>query len=332
MSERAWDVIVIGAGAAGLMAALRAAERGRRTLLLEKNRKRRRQDPDVRRHALQYHPRHRQSRHRRGLRAAGQIPAFRAGGLQRASRRSSCSKPKASRPRSRRRARFSPSAIKAADVLAALLRRFERSGADAGARRSRSGRFERDRRRLSSCTRRCGLIAGGKVILTTGGQSYPGSRHHRRRLSFRRAVRAIDRSAAPRAGAADDRTSPGSLSCAASRCPTSRSASCDRTANRLAPAARLAAVRAFRLVWSGRFWMSAGSVSGHPRPQNACRRDRSAARAQTEPELARIGCATESLASGKKQLAVVLGQQLPRRLAEIVLEQAGLPRIGRRLR
>src|SRR5260370_16220611 len=34
-----WDVVVIGAGAAGLMAALRAAERGKRTLLLEKNRK-----------------------------------------------------------------------------------------------------------------------------------------------------------------------------------------------------------------------------------------------------------------------------------------------------
>src|SRR5262249_26119297 len=34
-----WDVIVIGAGAAGLLAAARAAERGKRTLLLEKNRK-----------------------------------------------------------------------------------------------------------------------------------------------------------------------------------------------------------------------------------------------------------------------------------------------------
>src|SRR5437868_11630701 len=39
MDELVWDVIVIGAGAAGLMAALRAAERGKRTLLLEKNRK-----------------------------------------------------------------------------------------------------------------------------------------------------------------------------------------------------------------------------------------------------------------------------------------------------
>jgi predicted Rossmann fold flavoprotein len=34
-----YDVIVIGAGAAGLLAAARSAERGRRTLLLEKNRK-----------------------------------------------------------------------------------------------------------------------------------------------------------------------------------------------------------------------------------------------------------------------------------------------------
>jgi len=34
-----WDVIVVGAGAAGLVAAERAASRGRRTLLLEKNRR-----------------------------------------------------------------------------------------------------------------------------------------------------------------------------------------------------------------------------------------------------------------------------------------------------
>src|SRR5713226_2133324 len=34
-----WDLVVIGAGAAGLLAASHAAERSRRTLLLEKNRK-----------------------------------------------------------------------------------------------------------------------------------------------------------------------------------------------------------------------------------------------------------------------------------------------------
>src|SRR5271156_1116324 len=39
MPDHFWDVAVIGAGAAGLLAAIAAAERGRRTLLLEKNRK-----------------------------------------------------------------------------------------------------------------------------------------------------------------------------------------------------------------------------------------------------------------------------------------------------
>jgi len=39
MTEHRWEIIVIGAGAAGLMAAMRAAELGRRVLLLEKNRK-----------------------------------------------------------------------------------------------------------------------------------------------------------------------------------------------------------------------------------------------------------------------------------------------------
>src|ERR1700731_674508 len=39
MSEAGWDVVGVGAGAAGLLAAIRASERGRRVLLLEKNRK-----------------------------------------------------------------------------------------------------------------------------------------------------------------------------------------------------------------------------------------------------------------------------------------------------
>jgi predicted Rossmann fold flavoprotein len=39
MGEPLWDLVVIGAGAAGLLAASQGAARGRRTLLLEKNRK-----------------------------------------------------------------------------------------------------------------------------------------------------------------------------------------------------------------------------------------------------------------------------------------------------
>src|SRR5690242_4776596 len=39
MAEESWDIVVVGAGAAGLMAAIRAAEHGRRVLLVEKARK-----------------------------------------------------------------------------------------------------------------------------------------------------------------------------------------------------------------------------------------------------------------------------------------------------
>jgi predicted Rossmann fold flavoprotein len=39
MNDHPWDVVIIGAGAAGLMAAIRAAERNSRVLLLEKNRR-----------------------------------------------------------------------------------------------------------------------------------------------------------------------------------------------------------------------------------------------------------------------------------------------------
>src|SRR5881392_4103684 len=38
MTAAVWDVVIAGAGAAGLVAGFRAAERGRRTLVLEKNR------------------------------------------------------------------------------------------------------------------------------------------------------------------------------------------------------------------------------------------------------------------------------------------------------
>src|SRR5436190_9802150 len=39
MADAVWDVVVVGAGAAGLLAAISAAEHGARVLLLEKNRK-----------------------------------------------------------------------------------------------------------------------------------------------------------------------------------------------------------------------------------------------------------------------------------------------------
>ena len=64
------------------------------------------------------------------------------------------------------------------------------------------------------------------------------------------------------------------------------------------------------------------SVSGHAKPESLLA-DVDLLPAQTEPEL-HAWLRTESLASAKKQLAVVLSQHLPRRLCEIVMELAGL--------
>ena len=77
-----YDVIVIGAGAAGLLGrddggGTRIADRAAR-----KEPPAGREDPDVRRHALQSHARDRQVGHRPGLSRAGELPAFGIGGAR----------------------------------------------------------------------------------------------------------------------------------------------------------------------------------------------------------------------------------------------------------
>jgi predicted Rossmann fold flavoprotein len=166
-----WDVIVIGAGAAGLLAAARAAERGRRTLLLEKNRK-----PGVKilmsggtrcnlTHATD---------------ARGIVDAF---GCQGPFLHSSLA---ALGPQSlvdlfaaegvatktEQTGKIFPASNKAADVLQALLRRLTRSGATLSLGETVCG-ISRAEAGLQVLTASRTLTAA-KVILTTGGQSYPG--------------------------------------------------------------------------------------------------------------------------------------------------------------
>ena len=50
-----YDVVVIGAGAAGMMCAAQAGQRGRRVLLIEHYHRARREDPHLRRRPLQLH-------------------------------------------------------------------------------------------------------------------------------------------------------------------------------------------------------------------------------------------------------------------------------------
>ena len=168
-----WDVVVVGAGAAGLLAAARAAERGRRVLLLEKNNK-----PGVKilmsggtrcnlTHAGQ--ARDIVSAFRRqgpflhsALAALGPddvVALFEAEGV-----------PTKVEPGGK----VFPSSNRAFDVLAALRRKVDRSGAmlSLGEPVLELGLTESDARFSIRTAHR--TLAATRVLLTTGGRSYPG--------------------------------------------------------------------------------------------------------------------------------------------------------------
>jgi predicted flavoprotein YhiN len=167
----AYDVIVAGAGAAGLLAAARAAERGRRTLLLEKNRK-----PGVK--ILMSGGTRCNLTH--DCDAAGIIAAFGSAGSFLHSPLTALG-PQALvelfheeglPTKVEAGGKVFPQSDRAADVLEALLRRLRRSGAEL---------------RLGEAVLEFVLEEGGfrvvvasgdlrcrNLIVTTGGKSYPG--------------------------------------------------------------------------------------------------------------------------------------------------------------
>src|SRR4029077_13582807 len=171
MSEASWEVVVVGAGAAGLMAAICAAERGKRTLLLEKNRK-----PGVKilmsggtrcnlTHATDnrgivevYGPPGRFLHSAlAALSVQDTIALFEAEGVA---------------TKVEETGKIFPVSNKALDVLDALLRRLHRSGATLV--------LEEPLRDFQPSSQGFALttpyrvLRAGRVILTTGGQSYPG--------------------------------------------------------------------------------------------------------------------------------------------------------------
>jgi predicted Rossmann fold flavoprotein len=167
-----WQVVVVGAGAAGLMAAIRSAERGNRTLLVEKNDR-----PGVKilmsggtRCNLT------QNTDNRGIvKAFGRQGNFLHSALARLSPRQLVELVEAEGVATKveETGKIFPASNKATDVLAAFLARLSRSGAALALNEPilalrRSG----DVWQLQT-TRR--TIAAERVILTTGGQSYPGS-------------------------------------------------------------------------------------------------------------------------------------------------------------
>src|SRR5262245_5244326 len=167
-----WNAVVVGAGAAGLMAALRAAERGRRTLLLEKNRK-----PGVKilmsggtRCNIT------QATDNRGIVAAYGPPGkFLHSALAAFSveRTVAFFEAEGVATKVEETGKIFPVSNKAVDVLDALLTRLHRSGAQLALEEPLL-EMERTTGAFSLTTPRRTILAK-RVILTTGGQSYPGS-------------------------------------------------------------------------------------------------------------------------------------------------------------
>lgn len=167
-----WDVVIAGAGAAGLMAAIHAAERGRRTLLLEKNRRpgvkilmsggtrcNITHDTDNRGIVEAYGPSGKFLHSAlAALSVQNTIAFFEAEGVP---------------TKVEETGKIFPVSNKALDVLNALLRRLERSGATLTL-----GEPLRDVSRTAdgfSMATPARTLTTSKVIITTGGQSYPGS-------------------------------------------------------------------------------------------------------------------------------------------------------------
>lgn len=171
MSQNDFDVVVVGAGAAGLLAATRAAERGRRTLLLEKNSR-----PGIK--ILMSGGTRCNLTHNceaRGIvNAYGTQGKFLHSALAALGPRDLVSLIEAEGVLTKIEptGKIFPVSDKAADVLAALVRRLERSGCTLATNESVTA-IDRPAGRFQMTTKRRTLTAES-VAITTGGCSYPG--------------------------------------------------------------------------------------------------------------------------------------------------------------
>jgi predicted Rossmann fold flavoprotein len=171
-ARESWDVVVVGAGAAGLVAASVAAERGKHTILLEKNKK-----PGVKilmsggtRCNIT------QNTDNRGIVAAYGPPGrFLHSALAAFGVRESIAMFEAEGVATKIEdtGKIFPASDKASDVLEALLRKLQRSGAVLA---SEEPLLEIERLENGFALRSTKRsIHARNLVLTTGGQSYPGS-------------------------------------------------------------------------------------------------------------------------------------------------------------
>lgn len=166
-----WDVVVIGAGAAGLMAAIHSAERGKKVLLIERNRK-----PGVK--ILMSGGTRCNITHdcdNRGIVAAyGNPGKFLHSALAALSVQQTIQffEAEGVATKIEDTGKIFPVSNKALDVLEALLSRLNRSGATLSLEESVES-IDRTEAGLRIVTNRRTLETP-RLILTTGGQSFPG--------------------------------------------------------------------------------------------------------------------------------------------------------------
>jgi predicted Rossmann fold flavoprotein len=312
-----WDVVVVGAGAAGLMAAIAAAEHGRRVILLEKTRR-----PGVKilmsggtrcniTHATDdrgiveaYGPPGRFLHS--ALAAFGvqdTLDFFDAEGVA---------------TKVEETGKVFPVSNRAADVLDALLRRLHRSGATLAL-----GEPLLD---LEPCepgfvlTTPARTLTARRVILTTGGQSYPGS--GTTGDGYRLAAKFGHTTVPPRPALVP-------ITVSVPWVAELRGVTIPDAAVRVLEGAKPLAARRGSLLFA-HFGLSgpvildvSRVVSGHAQPAVLVL-EIDLLPPVREPELDDL-LRSESSASGKKLLAVVLGERLPRRLCDALLAAVGLP-------
>jgi predicted Rossmann fold flavoprotein len=316
MSEVFWDVVVAGAGAAGLLAAIRAAECGARVLLLEKNRR-----PGVKilmsggtrcnlTHATD----------NRGIVAAyGPAGRFLHSALATLSVQDTIELFEAEGVATKveETGKVFPVSNRATDVLEALLRRLRRSGAELALEEPlRDLQPAPPGFRLTTPHR---VLGARRLILTTGGQSYPGS--GTTGDGYALAARLGHTIVPPRPALVP-------VTVAAPWVQELRGITVPDAAVRVLEESRpLAAARGALLF--AHFGLSgpvvldvSRAVSSHPQPQAlALELDFLPDQSERDvDELLRV----QTAAAGKKQLAAVLAAHLPRRLCETLLPLAGL--------
>ena len=317
MSEAVWDVVVVGAGAAGLLAAIRAAECGRRVLLLEKNRR-----PGVKilmsggtrcniTHATD----------NRGIVAAYGPPGkFLHSALAALSVQDTVAlfEDEGVPTKVEETGKVFPVSNKAADVLDALLRRLHRAGATLALdepaldlRPSEAG---------FAVTTPLRVVSAARVIVTTGGLSYPGS--GTTGDGYGMAARFGHTVVAPRPALVP-------VTVDVPWVTALRGLTIPDAAVRVLDGGTPLDARRGSLLFA-HFGLSgpvvldvSRAVSGHPRPESLAL-EIDLLPSVKEPDVDEF-LRVESAAAGKKQLAGVLSTHLPRRLCEELLVQAGMP-------